>query len=145
MINIPQSLDIMDKDSATYFNGRVLKPTFAFCFDNLVEEINHNIRTIPTRVDSFEQPPLNNTFNATDWDWITDDCIYNLYTFRAGVQFLMQHLDELNERGLLMYMFSSPFIEEDELLKLLLSPLILENCQDCFLDHLAKNPNIYQD
>lgn len=134
----------MTDDSTTYFNGKPLKPSFSFCFDNLLEEINHDVKTIPTRVDDCDQPPLNDLFDVSDWSWLTDDCIYNLFTFRAGVKFLTHHLDELEERGLLMHMFSSPFMEEEELLKLLLSPIVLENCQDCFLDHLAKNPNIYQ-
>lgn len=131
--------------STIYFNGKALKPAFAFCFENLIEEIDNDIRTIPTRTDEFIQlPQLNDLFGADNLDELSDECICNLYSFKAGVQFLMHHLNELNDRGLLMYMFSSPFLDEELLMDLILSPLVLENCEDSFLHHLAKNPNIYQ-
>jgi hypothetical protein len=135
----------MSSDTTTYFNGKALKPAFAFCFENLLEEIDHDIKTIPTRADVFiHLPQLNELFESDNLDEISDECICNLYSFREGVQFLMHHLDELNDRGLLMYMFSCPFLDEELLMELLLSPLVLENCEDSFLNHLAKNPNIYQ-
>lgn len=135
----------MTDQSITYFNGKMIKPVFAFCFENLCEEIDHNIRTIPTRADGFSHLPLlTELFESNNLDDLSDECIYNLFTFEQGVQFLMNHLEDLCDRGLLMYMFSSPFLTEEPLMELMMSQLVLENCEDSFLNHLAKNPNIYQ-
>jgi hypothetical protein len=136
---------IMSTEPTIYFNGKAVKPAFAFCFENLQEEIDHDIKTIFTRIDEFSQlPPLIELFSANNLDELSDECIYNLYSFKAGVQFLMHHLEDLIDRGLLMYMFSCPFLNEELLMSLILSPLVLENCEDSFLNHLAKNPNIYE-
>lgn len=75
---------------------------------------------------------------------LSDNCIKMLYSFDAGVQFLFLHQKELYYRHLLMYMFSSPFIKEEQLLEMLHDPFIIENCDDTFLDYFANNPNIYQ-
>lgn len=135
----------MSQPSTIYINGKAVKEAFKFCFEDMDTAINDDILLISTRSDQFmELPQLIALFDSDNLDHLTDSSIYNLYSFREGVQFLYHYLDDLCDRGLLKHMFSSPFVTDEKLMELLISPLVLENCEDCFLDHLAQNPNIFE-
>jgi hypothetical protein len=137
------TITIEENENILHLNGKVLKKEFEFLFEN-VEEINI-VRLIPTRND--ELISLDKLFQLSkdiNLSSISNECIYNLYTFLEGVQFLFNHISELQNRGLLMYMFSSPFLTVEQLQMLIYDSIIFENCDDTYIDHLVYNPNIYE-
>jgi hypothetical protein len=135
----------MTYDTPIYINGKLVKQPFWFCFEGALDDLNADIKLIPTRSDQFiTLAQLTKLANVTNLDSFTDEAIYSLYSFKEGVQFLLMYLKDICDRGLLMYMLSSPFVDEEGLMELLLDQTVLENCDDSFLDHLAHNPNIYE-
>lgn len=135
----------MSFETPVYINGKLVKQAFWFCFEGVIDVLSKDIRLIPTRYDHMINiSEINIVDKITDLDSLTDETICNLYSFKEGVQFLLMHIKDLCDRQLLMYMFSSPFMDDEELMKLLLDQIVLDNCDDSFLDHLAHNPNIYE-
>ena len=130
-------------DDVVTLNGNVITLNFWFCFEDMYEV--PDVELIPTRNDQFiELSKLIALSKSKNLVELTDGCIKNLYSFAEGVQFLWLHKEELYHRGLLIYMFASPFVTEEKLIELIYDPFIIENCNDNFICYLANNPNIYE-
>lgn len=124
------------------FNGRKIKPVFADWFDD-IDNIEL-VKGLPIRVDNFICESMLLATGPIKLRELSNETILNLYMFAEGVRFLYLHLEELSNRNLLMYMFSSPFLSEAQLLELLHGPLMANNYHDSYLEHLASNELIYE-
>ena len=137
------SSDETTLDNMVTLNGKAVKLNFRFCFEDMCEI--PDVELIPTRNDQFiELSKLIALSKSKNLAELNDDSIKNLYSFAEGVQFLWLHKEELYHRGLLIYMFASPFVAEEKLIELIYDPFIIENCNDNFICYLANNPNIYE-
>lgn len=130
--------------SETPTTPKRMKEVFQMFLSELIEEEAVPVHPIPTRTNvSIDESQLA-MLALPSLDHLSDESICNLYSFEVGVRFLQMHVEELIERELLMYMFSSPFVSADQLLELLHDPVVLAERDGSFLDHLLANPNIYE-
>lgn len=73
----------------------------------------------------------------------SSEFIQNLFTFSEGVQVLLKRKSDLSLTGLTMYLFSSPFVSECDLLDLLNDEAFIGYAEDSWMEHLYANPNIH--
>jgi hypothetical protein len=120
----------------------MIKPQFKSYFDEDI--IFAEVDAIPTRTDcKLSKYSLERLNTIESLDVYSNGFILNLFAFPQGLHFLLNHKQELLDRGLIMYLFSSPFMLDDMLLDLLNDNDIIEYCDDSWLEHLYINPNIW--
>lgn len=128
---------------AKEMSKRSLKKSFETWFEDIDLDLllEYNLELLPVRtdiiLDCFE-------FDlATNIQTLSDNCLLNLFAFKSGVSLLSKQIDLLISRDILQYLFSSPFMDEESLLALLMDQRVIDSSQDIYLEHLARNPNIY--
>lgn len=123
---------------------RQLKKSFESWFEDVDLEslLEYNLELLPVRMD------LNlNCFDfdlAKDIGQLSKSCLLNLFSFKGGVSLLCQQIELLIDRDILHHLFSSPFMDEESLLMLLMDQRVIDSGSDLYLEHLARNPNIYE-
>ncbi len=123
---------------------RRLKKSFESWFEetNLETILEYNLELLPVRMDI--------DLNCFDFDLANDlthlskDCLLNLLSFKGGVLLLCQQVELLIDKDILHHLFSSPFMDEESLLILLMDQRVIDSGGEMYLEHLARNPNIYE-
>ncbi len=121
-----------------------MKSGFRPYFENF-REINEVCRA-PIRDDCIiPRTVIDRLYTIQSLREFPNEFIMNLFAFIDGIQILLNYKQDLIDRGLFMYILSSPFVSEETLLDMLNEEDIIGYCDDSWLEHLYINPNIWND
>lgn len=121
-----------------------MKESFRPYFEEY-EEINDVFRAA-TRPDcKIPKSIIDRLYTIQSLNEYPNEFIMNLFAFLEGIQLLLNHKQDLIDRGLFIYILSSPFVPEETLLEILNDEDIIGYCNDSWLEHLYANPNIWDE
>ena len=121
-----------------------VKSKFEYLFDTL--ETSNEVHIIKTRQSNFlSLKQIENIFDIKKFARIDRVNICNLFRFRAGTQFVFNHLKLIYRcPTIIKQLLASEFIDEDQL-NVILELIDSENCwDDSLLDYIVQNPNCYE-